>query len=188
MRRIIAFDNVSADGYFSDVGGTLDWTTPDPELNAHVLNSNGKIDTGLFGRITYEHFEAFWPNAAKDPTLPKDLRAFADSLGDMTKVVYSTTRKDASWKNTKFVHKFDAREVERMKEARGDDIIIFGSGTMVRALTEHALIDEYQLIVNPVILGRGKSLLHDANVGTELELLESKAFASGNVLLRYARK
>ncbi|MHB8605729.1 MAG: dihydrofolate reductase family protein [Thermoplasmatota archaeon] len=186
MRRIVTFNNVSADGYFADAHGELGWTNPDPKLSAYVM-SGQNIDTALFGRVTYEHFEAFWPAASADPDLPKELRVFADSLDAMRKIVYSRTRKSVTWKNSELAPKFVAKDVERLKAARGGDIIVFGSGTIVRELTAHGLVDEYVFIVNPVLLGSGQSFLRESEKATRVKLLEAKTFASGNVLMRYGR-
>lgn len=186
MRRIVAFDNVSADGFFSDLEGSLDWATPDPEVNAYVMGQGAPVDTALFGRVTYEHFEAFWPRAAENASLPADLRAFADSLGAMTKIVYSTTRRGVTWKNSRIEPVLRAADVAQLKRAPGGDIIVFGSGSIVSALADHGLIDEFQFVVNPVYLGQGKSLLATSKKHASLRLLDAKPFASGNLLLRYA--
>ncbi len=146
------------------------------------------VDTVLFGRVTYQQFESFWPHAAEDPATPPELRVFADALNKMVKVVFSTTLKRVTWKNSKLLHEIVPGEIERMKQGPGGDMIIFGSASVAQKLTDHSLIDEYQFIVNPVLLGRGKSLLSDSKLRTNLELVQAKPGKSGNVLLRYAPK
>jgi dihydrofolate reductase len=197
MRRIVAFDKVSADGYFASAGGTLDWTVPEAELDKGAAGSLSGADTMLFGRRTYDMFESFWPHALDDSSTAQDphsagrrspeLRAMAVWINDTTKVVFSRTRKDVSWKNSRLVQAFDPREIETMKKQSGKDIMVFGSGSLVSQLTEHGLIDEYHFVVSPIFLGSGKSLLSGVPKRSTLKLLEATPYPSGNVMLRYAR-
>ncbi len=138
MRRIVTFNNVSADGYFAAADGGLDWVIDDPELSRSVMETS-RVDTALFGRVTYQQFESFWPHAAEDPATPPELRVFADALNKMAKVVFSTTLKRVTWKNSRLLHEIVPAEIERMKQEPGDDIIIFGSASIVQKLTEHGL-------------------------------------------------
>jgi dihydrofolate reductase len=199
MRRIVAYNNVSADGYFSALDGNLNWVVQDPELGREAAEASMSHGPGtfLFGRKTYEQFEAFWPNALDDSSTSPDphqaghrspeMRAFAISLTESTKIVFSTSRKDVTWKNSHLVREFDPREIERMKQEPGTDMMIFGSGSIASQLTEHGLIDEYQFIVSPLLLGSGKSLIRDVPKTLKLDLVDAKPYKSGNVMLRYAR-
>jgi dihydrofolate reductase len=196
MRKLIAFNNVSADGYFAAADGNLDWTTPDSDIQATAA---GPVDadsnfTILFGRKTYDQFESFWPNVVTDsPTAPDphhdvpestEFRAIAEKINNATKIVFSKNRKDVTWKNSRLVREIDPKEIKRLKEQPGGDMMIFGSGTVTSQLTKHALIDEYQFVVNPIILGGGQLLIKDA-ARLKLKLLEAKGLKSGNVMLRY---
>ena len=105
-----------------------------------------------------------------------------------TKLVFSRTRKDVTWKNSRLLHEFDPSEIEEMKRAPGNDILVFGSGSIVSQLTRHGLIDEYQFIVGPLLLGSGRPLISDVSQKLGLTLLEAKPYPSGNVMLRYARR
>jgi dihydrofolate reductase len=198
MRRIVAYNNVSADGYFSAPDGNLNWVNHDPEIeraNADASQQHGP-GTLLFGRRTYEQFESFWPHVLSDsPTAPDphrpgrvspEMKAFAESINEATKIVWSKSRKDFTWKNTRHLREFDAREVERLKQDAGTDMMIFGSGSIASQLTEHGLIDEYQFIVSPLLLGSGKSLIRDVAKSLKLNLIDSSSYKSGNVMLRYA--
>lgn len=195
MRRIVMFNNVSADGYFADSKGSLDWVVQDPELDKAVMG-RGDIELGaiLFGRRTYEMFEAFWPNVTKDSVGPHgtpmsaEILRMASILNETPKIVFSKTMTKTAWKGTRVLPRFDAGEIERMKEGPGGDMMIFGSGSIVSQLTEHGLIDEYQIVVNPVLLGSGKTLLAGAPKIVGLQLEDARKFASGNVLLRYNRR
>jgi dihydrofolate reductase len=188
MRKVVMFNRVSVDGFFAGPNGEIDWFIVDPELDRalHEMSQPGvaPADTVLLGRVTYQLFESFWPEVAADPEAPKEARTIADELNRMTKVVFSKTLKDVSWQNTRLVKGNVTEEVSRLKQEKGSDILIFGSGTIVQQLTAEGLINEYLLAVTPVVLGTGKPLFKDVKK-LNLELLEAKKFKSGNVLLHY---
>jgi dihydrofolate reductase len=196
MRRIMAFSRVTADGYFTSPDGKLDWVVPEPQIDKEAgegMSGQGAI---LFGRRTYEMFQAFWPHAledsgtAPDPHMPgrrsPEIRAMAVWINEAAKIVFSKTLEDVTWKNTRLLHAFDPREVEAMKKQPGPDMLIFGSGSIASQLTEHGLIDEYRFVVGPVLLGSGRSLISGVPKSSRLDLLEAKTYPSGNVMLRYA--
>lgn len=197
MRRIVAFDRVSADGYFAAPDGNLDWVVPEEELDRSAAGNLGGGDTILFGRRTYEMFESFWPHALDDSPTAEDphaagrrspeMRAMAVWINEATKIVFSRTRQDVTWTNSRLVREFDPREIEALKSQPGKDIMIFGSGSIVSLLTEHGLIDEYWLVVSPLLLGTGRPLVSGVPVRTRLDLLEARTYPSGNVGLRYTR-
>lgn len=198
MRRIVAFDRVSADGYFASADGTLDWTVPDEAIDRAGAARMDDFDTMLFGRRTYDAFESFWPHAAtgaqtandphRDGRHTKTLLSMATWINQTAKWVFSTTRRELTWQNSRAFSALDPLELRTLKGAPGKDLIIFGSGSLVSQLTEHGLIDEYQFIVSPVLLGAGRTLIERVSKQVPLELLEAKPFASGNVMLRYARR
>src|SRR5438093_1266327 len=197
-RRIMTFNRVTADGYFAGADGNLDWVVPDDEIDKAGAQATSRFDTVLFGRRTYQQFEAFWPHALDDSATAPDphaarrrspeIRAMAAMLNEATKLVFSRTLKAVTWKNSRLVHELEPREIEAMKNQPGKDMIILGSGSVVSKLTEHGLIDEYQFIVSPVLLGNGRSLLSGVSKPSRLDLLEVKPHRSGNVVLRYARR
>jgi dihydrofolate reductase len=194
MRRIYAFNRVSADGYFSKPDGDLNWAVPDEELDQQAMSGMPSTDTILFGRTTYQAFESFWPHAlddaAGDPHAPgrksPAIRAMATWINEAHKLVFSRTLKQVSWRNARILPAFDPEQVIALKKAEGKDIMIFGSGAIASLLTQHALIDEYLLVVAPVLLGSGRSLIRDVTKSLRLELLDAKPSRAGNVLLRYA--
>jgi dihydrofolate reductase len=197
MRRIVMFNRVSADGYFADANGGLGWVMPEPELDREAASGLSGTGTILFGRRTYEMFESFWPHAirddgstAADPHAPgrisPEMRSFAEWINAATKIVWSRTRSEVTWHNSHLLKEFDPAAVEELMRGEGGDMMIFGSGSIVAQLTAHGLIDEYQLIVGPVLLGAGRPWLADAPAAAaRLELVESTPFPSGNVRLRY---
>lgn len=195
MRRIVMFNRVSADGYFASADSKLDWVVPDPEVDKLGASGTGDFDTVVLGRKTYEMFASFWPHieqqsdTAPDPhdrgKVSKEMREMGRMLNAATKLVFSSTLKNPTWQNTKVIPRFDAAEVKSIKQSPGADMIIFGSGTIVSQLTENGLIDEYQYIVSPILLGKGKKLIDNVSKTMKLELLEQKTFPSGTQLLRY---
>jgi dihydrofolate reductase len=196
MRRILAFNRVTADGYFTSPEGKLDWVVPEPQIDKEAgegMSGQGAI---LFGRRTYEMFQSFWPHALEDPGTAPDphmpgrrspeIRAMAVWINEAAKIVFSKTLENVTWKNTRLIRAFDPREVEALKKQPGPDMLIFGSGSIASLLTEHGLIDEYRFIVGPVLLGGGRPLISGVPKSSRLDLLEAKTYPSGNVMLRYA--
>jgi dihydrofolate reductase len=200
MRRIIMFNRISADGYFADAGGSLGWIVPEPAFDRAAARriGAGGVDTILFGRRTYQMFESFWPHVLDDSATAPDphhrgrrspeMRAMARMLNEAKKLVFSTTLKQARWHNSRVVAQFDPAEIRALKKRRGTDIMIFGSGSIVSQLSEHGLIDEYQFLVAPVLLGMGKQLIYSGDAFSTLELLDAKAYPLGNVAMRYRRR
>ncbi|MGH7712455.1 MAG: dihydrofolate reductase family protein, partial [Gemmatimonadaceae bacterium] len=113
------------------------------------------------------------------------LRAIAVKINDATKIVFSKSRKDVTWKNSRVLREIDPRDIDKLKQQRGEDILIFGSGSVTSQLTKLGLIDEYQFVVNPILLGSGLLLIRDVP-SLKLKLIEAKPHRSGNVLVRYA--
>jgi dihydrofolate reductase len=197
MRRIVTFDHVTADGYFAAPDGNLSWVVQDEEVGKAGMAGMPGCDAILFGRRTYEMFAAFWPHALDDsPAAPNphgpgrspQMRAMAVWLNETPKLVFSRTLTDVTWKGSRLLREIDAAEIEALKRQPGKDMIMFGSGSIASQLTDLGLIDEYQLVVSPLFLGSGRALLGAVSKSVRLELLEAKPFASGNVMLRYARR
>ena len=183
MRRVLVYNRITIDGYFSGPGGSIDWFIQDPMVDKAAHDAM-TIDTLLFGRETYEQFEDFWPAMASNPGAPPELRGMAQELTDMTKIVFSRTRTDFSWENSRGVSGDVPTEVKRLKETAGEDLGVFGSGSIVQQLARAGLVDEYVLVATPAILGGGSQLFTDVPQ-TDLELVGSQRFESGNVLLHY---
>jgi dihydrofolate reductase len=197
MRRIVMFNRVSAEGYFADSNGGLDWAVPDDELDQAAVGGMGSIDAMLLGRKTYDMFESFWPHALKDERGARDphtegrrsssLHALAVWINDTPKYVVSRTRHELPWKNSHLLPELNAGAVTRLKQQPGKDIIVFGSGSLVAELGSLGLIDEYRFIVAPVLLGSGHTLPTGVGKSTRLRLKDTKAYPSGNVALTYVR-
>lgn len=197
-RRIVVFDRVSADGYFSDEKGGLDWAVPDELLDREATSSTPKFDGMLFGRRTYDMFEAFWPHALDSSSTSPDphaegrrteaIHGMAVWLNEAKKYVFSRTRTESSWKHAQFFRELDEKTIDAIRAQPGDGLLVFGSGSIVSRLTDLGLVDEYQLIVSPLLLGKGRQLVTGLAKRVPLELLEAKTYPSGNVKLRYARR
>lgn len=184
MRKIVVFNMISVDGYFAGVDGNIDWHNVDDEFNKFAIKHTAEFGGIIFGKTTYQLFENFWPKALKDPKTGKDDLKIAKIIDDVYKIVFSKTLKDVTWKNTLLLHKIDSKEVKKWKQMDGKDIAIFGSGTIVRQFSDLNLIDEYRLMINPVILGKGKPLFENVKK-KNLKLKKTRGFKSGNVLLYY---
>jgi dihydrofolate reductase len=196
MRRIVTFNHLTADGYFAGTDGNLNWVVQDEEVQKIASAGMPDVDTILFGRRTYEVFEGFWPKALDDPSTAsephqpgkrsKEAREMAVWLTETHKVVFSKTRKDVTWKNSRIVRELDPGEIDTMKRQPGKDMILFGSGSIVSQLTEHRLIDEYVFALSSILLGNGRDLITGLSKSARVDLLDVRKTPSGNVVLRYA--
>ena len=182
MRKLIVFNSVSLDGYFTDRKGDMSWAhKQDKEWNDFVAgNASGEGEL-VFGRVTYEMMASYWPTSQAR----KDAPAVAGKMNDAPKIVFSRKMKKAAWKNTRLIGGDIAAETRKLKAERGPLMVLMGSGTIVSQLTRARLIDEYQLVVNPIVLGDGKTLFEGAEEKMGLKLVKTRAFGNGNVLLCY---
>lgn len=185
MRKIVVFNLLSLDGYFAGPEGDLDWHNVDDEFNKFAIEQTKTFGTIIFGRTTYQLFEGFWPKALRDPTTAPDDRQVAQNIEDVEKIVFSTTLEKVIWNKSKLLKKIDPKEIQQLKEQEGGDMVIFGSGTIVQAMTKLGLIDEYRLMINPVILGKGKQMFTNLKERLTLKLIQTRTFGNGNVLLYY---
>jgi dihydrofolate reductase len=182
MRKVNVFDNVSLDGFFTDAKGDMSWAhKQDEEWNAFAsanASGNGEL---LFGRVTYDMMAAFWPTPQAAKMLPK----VAAGMNAMRKTVFSRTLDTVAWQNTVLLKGNLVTEVRRLKQQPGPDIVILGSGSIVSQLTQARLIDEYQLVLNPIVVGRGRSLFETVVDTLNLTLTKTQSFRNGNVVLWY---
>jgi dihydrofolate reductase len=184
MPKLIVFNQVTLDGYFSDLKGDMSWAhqgKQDVEWNAFVEDNAKAGARLLFGRTTYELMASYWPT----PQALENAPVVAERMNSLPKVVFSRTLDEASWKNTKLVKEGMATEIRKMKKEPGPDMVIFGSGSIVSQLAQEGLIDEYQIIVNPVVLGQGKTMFDGIEEKLTFKLTKTRTFGNGNVLLCY---
>ncbi len=182
MSRLIVFNSVTMDGYFAGVTGDMSWAHKnDPEWIAFVEGNARGGGFLLFGRITYEMMAGYWPT----PIAAKNSPVVAERMNALPKVVFSRTMDRASWQNTKVVKDGMTEEIRKMKKGPGMDLVIFGSGTIVSQLAQEGLIDEYQIVMNPIVLGEGKTMFEGVKRKLPLKLTRTRTFKNGNVLLCY---
>jgi len=187
MRKITMLNWMSVDGYYADSNGGIDWMQEDIDVDKYLHgtpNQDEKPGTVIFGRVTYQLFESVWPKMAADPKAPKAMRDTGEQLDQMYKIVFSKTLEQVTWKNTWLIKGDPAEETKKIKNSEGTDIMIFGSGTIVQQLSNAGLIDDYLIVMTPVVLGNGKKLFENVNK-INLKLKEAKDFKSGNVILHY---
>ena len=187
MRKVVVTEFVSLDGVVEDPGWTFRFAGEEQEN--FKFDELSAADALLLGRVTYEGFAAAWPGMMEQYEGPHraELREYADMMNGYPKYVVSTTLQEPlEWNNSTLIKGNEfAEEVSRLKQEPGKDILVFGSGELVNTLMEHDLIDEYRLMVFPVVLGSGKRLFRDEADTKILRLVDTKAFGSGVVVLTY---
>jgi dihydrofolate reductase len=186
MRKLAVFNHVSLDGYFVDAGGSMRWAKTadqDAEWNAFVAENAKGGGTLLFGRVTYDLMISYWPT----PMAMQHAPAVAKRMNNLPKVVFSRTLDKVTWNNTRLVKGDLIAETRKMKEEPGDDMVILGSGRIVAQLAPEGLIDAYQVVVNPIVLGQGRTMFEGVPGNLSLKLTKSRAFGNGNVFLSYEK-
>jgi dihydrofolate reductase len=181
MRKVILFMMVTLDGFFEGPNGEIDWHNVDQEFNKFAIEQMDSVDILLFGRKTYELMASYWPT----PAATTDDPIVADKMNRLPKIVFSKTLSSVEWQNTRLVKENVAEEVAKLKHQPGKDLIIFGSSDLAVTFIQHGLLDEFRIMVNPVVLGNGKPLFKGIKDRLNLKLLKTKTFRSGNVLLYY---
>lgn len=182
MRRLIVFNSMSLDGYFVDKTGDMSWAhSDDREWQAFVEGNAKGGGMLLFGRITYELMASYWPTPAAIASFP----VVAKAMNELPKVVFTRTLADASWRNTKLVKEGLGSEVRKMKSQSGRDMVIMGSGSIVSQLAQEGLIDEFQLVLIPLVLGNGRTMFEGLKEKLPLTLAKTRIFRNGNVLVCY---
>jgi len=185
MRKVISFMHVSLDGFVATPDGALDWVKVDQELFDFVGNRIGTGDTALYGRVTYQMMESYWPTAADKPTATKHDIDHSKWYKNVHKVVLSKTLKEAGLTNTEIISENLSERINALKQQPGNDILLFGSPTATHSLLKENLIDGFWLFLNPIILGQGIPLFADIKDKTKLKLLTTQQFTSGVVELNY---
>lgn len=187
MRKVIVSMNVTLDGFMAGRNCELDWHFNywNEEMAEHACKQLSKTDTILLGRVTYQAMARYWPYQAMNLSFPREHIAFADMMNNYHKIVFSRTLKTAIWNNSRLVKRNLNTEILRLKQQQGKDIIVYGSGSIVSTLMRLDLVDEYELWVHPVLLGEGKALFKGLQGQHGLQLLKTKAFSSGVIILYY---
>jgi dihydrofolate reductase len=186
MGKLVVTEFMTLDGVVEDPGGSegtqhggWSFKFSDDEGMKFKLDETLEAGSLLLGRVTYEGFAEAWPGR-------KDEAGFADKMNAMPKYVVSSTLEEAAWNNSTVLSGDVATEVAALKQREAGDILVAGSVSLVRALREHDLVDEYRLMVHPIVLGAGKRLFAEQAGASVLELVESRTLASGSLILIYA--
>jgi dihydrofolate reductase len=178
MGTLYAFEMMTLDGFFEGPGHDIGWHNVDAEFNAFSARQLEATAALLFGRRTYQLMAAYWPAATgDDPVIPY--------MNALPKFVFSRALATADWKGTRLIREHAAEEVRRLKGEFAKDLAVFGSAILLSALASAGLVDEYRIMVNPVILGRGTPLFQQIDRRRDLALVRLDTFRSGNVLLFY---
>jgi dihydrofolate reductase len=185
MRKIISFMHISLDGFVAGPNGEMDWIKINDEIFAHVGKRINEGDTSLYGRVTYQMMENYWPTAADKPTASKHDIEHSKWYANVHKVVLSKTMKDADLTNTTIISDNLSDRINEIKKEEGKEILLFGSPTATHSLIQLNLIDGYWLFVNPIILGKGIPLFTGIKDKIKLKLLTTRSFNCGVTELNY---
>jgi len=182
MRKVIAAMNMTLDGFCDHTA-----MIADEEIHEHYNDLLRNAGTLIYGRITYQLMESYWPTVVKNPTGNKPMDDFAVLIDDLPKIVYSRTLKNVVWKNSTLKKEIIKEEIIALKYQTGKNIVV-GSPSLIVTLSQLNLIDEYQLGVQPTILGSGLTLFKNITDRIDLKLFKTKTFGCGAVMLYYETK
>jgi dihydrofolate reductase len=185
MRKLIVFNNISLDGYFTDRDGDMSWAhNQDAEWNAFTQENAGGGGELVFGRKTYDLMASFWPTQQAAQLMPE----VASNMNQLPKIVFSKSLASVMWNNTRLMNGDVAEDTRKLKKEPGPNLIIMGSGSIVSQLAQAGLIDEFQIVVHPRVLGAGRTLFEGGKEKLDLTLTDTRTFKNGNVLLSYQSK
>jgi dihydrofolate reductase len=181
MRKVTAFVFVTLNGYYKGPKGDISWHKHGAEENEYAAESLKSGGTLLFGRVTYEMMASYWPT----PIAIKNDPIVAKGMNNTDKIVFSRTLKKVDWNNTRLMKGNIVEEIKKMKQMPGKNMTLLGSGTVLTQFAEQGLVDEYQIMVDPVVLGDGTPMFKNIKHKLELKLTGTRTFKSGVVLLCY---
>ena len=185
MGKVISFMHMSLDGFVAGPNGEMNWIKVDEEIFDHIGKRIGETDTALYGRITYEMMEGYWPAAGKEPDASKHDKEHSAWYNKAHKLVLSKTKKAANPPETTVLSENIAERIDDIKQQTDKEILLFGSPTATHSLMQLGLIDGYWLFVNPIILGQGIPLFADVKDKIKLQLISTRSFTAGVTELNY---
>lgn len=183
MRKVIMFNNISLEGFFESPDHRIDWVNTDSEFEKFTAENaqSEDVDGFILGRRTYDMMSSFWPTEFALQSNP----VVARRMNEMPKYVFSRTLNTVDWSNCELVKGDAVQELNRIKQMPGKDLVIFGSGNLSSTFINHGLIDEFQLVLNPILLANGTPLFKGITSAVRLNLHQARTFGNGNVLLTY---
>jgi dihydrofolate reductase len=190
MRNLIFFMHTSLDGFVAGLNGEMDWIKLDDAMFDFVATMTDQADTALYGRVTYEMMQSYWPKAGEQPNASKHDKVHSAWYNKVSKVVLSKTISEKGLDNTIVISDQLSDNINKLKQSRNGgrkNILIFGSPGASQSLLNQGLIDEFWLFVNPIILGQGMPLFKNITGTTKLKFVESKTFPCGVIALHYAK-
>jgi dihydrofolate reductase len=185
MRKIISFMHISLDGFVAGPNGEMNWIKAEQEIFDHVEKRISEGNTALYGRVTYQMMENYWPGAGERPGATKHEIEHSAWYSKTHKLVLSKTMKDADLPNTTIISDQLSNNINKIKQTAGKEILLFGSPTATHSLMDLNLIDGYWLFVNPIILGDGIPLFKNIKDKIKLDLLNTRSFNCGVTELNY---
>lgn len=187
MRNLIFFMHASLDGFVAGPNGEMNWIKVDDEIFDFVATMTDKADTALYGRVTYEMMQDYWPNAGTQPNASKHEREHSAWYNKVPKVVLSRTLSERDLVNTTVVADQLEDNINNIKKQEGKNILIFGSPSASNSLLNRGLVDEFWIFLNPILIGQGIPLFKDITESVKLNLIETKTFDIGVIALHYKK-
>lgn len=185
MRKLISFMHISLDGFVAGKNGEMEWILVDNEIFDFVSKMTGQADTALYGRVTYDMMQNYWPNAGKQANATKHDIEHSQWYNKVSKIVLSRTIKSTEFPNVKCINDNLSENINKIKKQEGKNILIFGSPRATQSLLKEELVDEFWLFVNPIILNEGMPMFKDINKITNLKFIENINFSNGVIALHY---
>ena len=187
MRKVIFLIHTSLDGFVAGMRGEMDWINVDESIFDFVWTITKKTDTALYGRVTYEMMQSYWPTTAEQPNATKHDKEHTAWYKKVSKIILSKTLKVEWLDNTRVISEQLVENIRKIKNEEGKNILIFGSPSASHSLLNEDLIDEFWLFINPILLGNGTPLFKNIHGITQLKLIETKIFNSGVIGLHYEK-
>jgi dihydrofolate reductase len=187
MRKLIFFMHTSLDGFVAGLNGEMGWIKVDDAMFDFVGTMTDQADTALYGRVTYQMMESYWPTAGEKPNASKHDIEHSRWYNKVSKIVLSRTIKDIGQSNTKVISENISENINKLKQQDGKNILIFGSPSASNSILNLGLVDEFWIFLNPILLGQGIPLFKDISESVKLRLIETKTFDVGVIALHYTK-
>jgi dihydrofolate reductase len=181
MRKVVMFNMISLDGFFEGLNQDIGWHQVDGEFDQFAIDQLSQAGGLIFGRLTYQLMAAYWPT----PMAVENDPLVAGKMNALPKFVFSRTLDKVDWNNSQLIKGDAVTELKKLKGLPGNDMYIFGSANLSKMFIHAGLIDEYRIMVNPIVLGSGEPLFKENGGMLKMKLQETKLFGNGNVLLLY---